>query len=121
LFFEKDSVVMDIFNHCFDGITTLKFIEFPKTLTSLKSYAFANCNSLESLDLSNTSLEEISDGCFQGAFAENISITVILNGASLTRIDYRAFGQLLSTDFSLYLGNDNDLVTSKLKIGQEAI
>ena len=53
---------------------------------------------------------------FKTALCEKLSF-----GASLKYIGSRAFGQLLNTHFSLYLGNKDDFVTDSLNIAQEAI
>ena len=110
------SITVDANNNSFSDISGVLFnkdkstlIQYPigKTATSYKiphsvttigQYAFYNCTSLETIDLSGTQVETIGDS----AFFECLSLTSIDLGNSVTTIGQNAFylcSSLTSIDF----------------------
>lgn len=83
------SNIKNIETLCFFQCADLEHIEFPDTLESIDETAFAKCENLKVLDLSNTKLIEISHNCF----ARCTGIDIVELPSSLKHIRAGAFFQ----------------------------
>lgn len=77
--------VASVSAYAFSNLSTLSYVSFPSTLTSVGEDAFYCCDQLEEIDLSGTSVTSIGESAFGGEKMKNIKLPSTLkqvgNGA----------------------------------------
>ena len=66
--------VTSVPSYAFSGLSTLSYVSFPTTLTSVGERAFGSCDQLEEIDLSGTSVTSIGESAFSGEKMKNIKL-----------------------------------------------
>lgn len=79
--------VTEIGDYLFYDCPDLEKVTIPSSLSRIGKFAFANCPKLKSVDLSDTKVNEIPEGCFSGSS----SLSEVLLPTSLERVGKEAF------------------------------
>lgn len=79
--------VTEIGDYAFYGCPNLKEVKLPSTLTRVGKGAFGNCTALETIDLSDTRVNEIPEKAFAGA----VSLSKLILPANMAVVGREAF------------------------------
>jgi len=71
----------------FQNCSSLETVSLPSTLETINEYTFANCDNLQSIDLSGTNVKNIDPWAFEGCD----NLTTIVFPSTLETIGYSAF------------------------------
>ena len=102
------SSLVQIYDEVFKGLRKLKHVELGESVTTLQSYAFADCINLETVTIKSKSLNAISENAFKGCVS--LKTVTIGNG-----VDYIGYGMFdgCSTLHTIVLGNNIKYIDSR--------
>lgn len=92
--------------YAFADLSTLSYVSFPSTLTSVGKDAFYCCDQLEEIDLSGTSVTSIGDFAFGGEKMKNIKLPSTLKQVGGSAFNSSSSSTLPSESNTIALGND---------------